>query len=235
MTTLIIHPDDRSTDFLHPIYRDLRYKTVITGPITRDGLHALIRAHDRIIGLGHGSPSGLFSMSSGGFGSYILGAQEVEVLRGKELVGVWCHCNQFMERHKLNGIYSGMFISEVSEARYYGLNEVTQAEVNESNEAFARILGEEMFWNDDQAEVWANVRRKYTELAKWNLVAEYNSARWYHKENIFGLTDNLLYVPDDLEYLKNKYTPEQIKKIWKEVYPISSETIGTPIITGTPK
>jgi hypothetical protein len=194
MTTLIIHPDDRSTDFLRPIYRDLKHKTVITGPITRDGLHALIKAHDRIIGLGHGSPSGLFSMSAGGFGACILGAGEVEVLRGKELVSIWCHANQFMERHKLNGLYSGMFISEVSEARYYGLNEVTQADVNESNEAFARILGEEMFWNDDQTEVWTNVRDRYTKLADWNLVAEYNSGRWHYHENVFGLTSNLLYI-----------------------------------------
>jgi hypothetical protein len=194
MTTLIIHPDDRSTDFLRPIYRDLKHKTVITGPITRDGLHALIKTHDRIIGLGHGSPSGLFSMSAGGYGSYILGVGEVEVLRGKELVSIWCHANQFMERHKLNGLYSGMFISEVSEARYYGLNEVTQADVNESNEAFARILGDGLFWSEDQRWLWASVQDQYTKLADWNLVAEYNSGRWHYHENIFGLTDNLLYI-----------------------------------------
>jgi hypothetical protein len=182
MTTLIIHPDDRSTDFLRPIYQDLKHKTVITGPITRDGLHALIKAHDRIIGLGHGSPSGLFSMSSGGFGSYILGASEVEVLRGKELVSIWCHANQFMERHKLNGLYSGMFISEVSEARYYGLNEVTQADVNESNDAFARILGNKLFWSEDQRWLWADVKDQYTKLANWNLVAEYNSGRWFYED-----------------------------------------------------
>lgn len=183
MTTLIIHPADKSTDFLRPIYQDLKHKTVITGPITRDGLHALIKAHDRIIGLGHGSPSGLFSMSSGGFGSYILGASEVEVLRGKELVSIWCHANQFMERHKLNGLYSGMFISEVSEARYYGLNEVTQADVNESNDAFAKILGREMIRNPhEEFMLWGRVKIQYTELANWNLVAEYNSGRWFFED-----------------------------------------------------
>jgi hypothetical protein len=183
MTTLVIHPADKSTDFLRPIYQDLKHKTVITGPITRDGLHALIKAHDRIIGLGHGSPSGLFSMSSGGFGSYILGAGEVEVLRGKELVSIWCHASQFMERHRLNGLYSGMFISEVSEARYYGLNEVTQADVNESNDAFAKILGREMIRNPhEEFMLWGRVKIQYTELANWNLVAEYNSGRWFYED-----------------------------------------------------
>ena len=189
MTTLIIHPDDRSTDFLRPIYQNLKHKTVITGPITRDGLHALIKAHERIIGLGHGSPSGLFNMSSNGFGSYVLGASEVEVLRGKELVSIWCHANQFMERHRLNGLYSGMFISEVSEARYYGLNEVTQADVNESNDAFARILGREMYWSEDQRWLWASVQDQYTKLADWNLVAEYNSGRWFFEDGHYIPTD----------------------------------------------
>jgi len=192
MTTLVIHPDDRSTDFLRPIYQDLKHKTVITGPITRDGLHALIKAHDRIIGLGHGSPSGLFSMSSGGYGSYILGASEVEVLRGKELVSIWCHANQFMERHRLNGLYSGMFISEVSEARYYGLNEVTQADVNESNDAFAKILGREMIRNPhEEFMLWGRVKIQYTELANWNLVAEYNSGRWFYEDGHMDIRGGL--------------------------------------------
>jgi hypothetical protein len=44
-----------------------------------------------------------------------------------------------------------------------------------------------------------------------------------------------VYISDDLEDLKRIYTPEQIKKMWDECYPKSSEIIGTPIITGTPK
>ena len=59
--------------------------------------------------------------------------------------------------------------------------------------------------------------------------------KYHYPEEVFGLTNNLLYIPDDLEYLKNEYTPEQIKKMWEEVYPISSEIIGTPTITGTPE
>jgi hypothetical protein len=44
-----------------------------------------------------------------------------------------------------------------------------------------------------------------------------------------------VYISDDLEDLKRRYTPEQIKKMWEDCYPKSSEIIGTPIITGTPK
>jgi hypothetical protein len=36
-----------------------------------------------------------------------------------------------------------------------------------------------------------------------------------------------VYISDDLEDLKRRYTPEQIKKMWEDCYPKSSEIIGT--------
>ena len=41
MKTLIIHPNDRSTDFLSPIYQSVINATVITGGISKDELHNL--------------------------------------------------------------------------------------------------------------------------------------------------------------------------------------------------
>jgi hypothetical protein len=44
-----------------------------------------------------------------------------------------------------------------------------------------------------------------------------------------------VYISDDLEDLKRRYTPEQLQKMWEDAYPKSSEIIGKVIITGTPK
>jgi hypothetical protein len=44
-----------------------------------------------------------------------------------------------------------------------------------------------------------------------------------------------VYISDDLEDLKRRYTPEQLKKMWEDACPKSSEIIGKVIITGTPK
>jgi hypothetical protein len=44
-----------------------------------------------------------------------------------------------------------------------------------------------------------------------------------------------VYISDDLEDLKRRYTPEQLKKMWEDAWPKSSEIIGKVIITGTPK
>jgi hypothetical protein len=62
MKTLVIHPADRSTDFLCPIYEPVKNKTVITGGITKEQLRKYIRDHDRIQIMGHGSPAGLFGV-----------------------------------------------------------------------------------------------------------------------------------------------------------------------------
>lgn len=44
-----------------------------------------------------------------------------------------------------------------------------------------------------------------------------------------------VYISDDLEDLKRRYTTEQLQKMWEDVYPKSSEISGKVIITGTPK
>ena len=59
--TLVIHPDDRSTNFLKPIYQHLDDATILTGGKTKDEVRELIEQHDQVIMLGHGSPNGLFS------------------------------------------------------------------------------------------------------------------------------------------------------------------------------
>ena len=44
-----------------------------------------------------------------------------------------------------------------------------------------------------------------------------------------------VYISDDLEDLKRRYTPEQLQKMWEDVYPKLSEISDKVIIMGTPK
>jgi len=192
MKTLIIHPDDRSTDFLKVIYQDIEHDQVVAFHVSKIDLHALIKAHDQIIMLGHGSPSGLFNIAGGG---YLIGASEVELLRDKQIIAIWCHADKFMERHQLPGLYSGMFISEVSEAHYYDI-QTTQAEVDESNDSFARVLGAQLTeCLGDGLSAWRKVREQYTELAQTNIIAEYNSSRWYYNSRkVLGIPEEESYI-----------------------------------------
>ncbi len=182
MKTLVIHPDDRSTDFLKPIYIGIKNKTVLLKNVSRDKLLSAVRSHDTIIMLGHGSPNGLFNVSGIGKGVMVVGESLVEELRGKQLIAIWCNSDKFIERHSLSALYSGMFISEVNEARYCGVQS-DQAMVNESNNTFAVLLGN-MLTNTSMnlEKTHGMVLESYEELGKVNAVAKYNSDRFYYSD-----------------------------------------------------
>ena len=56
MKTLIVHPEDPTTNFLSQIYAPLPNKTVVKGGTTKSELRSMIESNDRILMLGHGSP-----------------------------------------------------------------------------------------------------------------------------------------------------------------------------------
>jgi len=179
MNTLIIHPDDRSTDFLKPIYRNVTNPTLITGGVTRKEIHELIKSHDRVMMMGHGSPWGLFSV--GKFkvlDSYIISNEEVHLLlQKKNSIFIWCNADKFVNRHELKGLYSGMFISEVGEALYCGLSGTLQETVNESNDSFADMLGKVI--DEPLYKAYRDIKQQYKVLAESNPVAKYNYERLY--------------------------------------------------------
>ena len=182
MKTLVLHPQDSSTDFLKPIYAGIKRKTVIVKDTSRDKLLSAIKSHDTIIMLGHGSPSGLFNVSGIGKGVMAIGESLVEELRGKQLIAIWCNADKFIERHGLKALYSGMFISEVSEAFYCGV-QGDQAMVNESNSTFAALLGNMLSDTSmDLEKTFDMVLESYEELGEVNAVAKYNSDRFYYSK-----------------------------------------------------
>ena len=179
LKTLIIHPKDRSTDFLKPIYAGIPDKTVITGDTTRKKLHELIKSHDRIIMMGHGFPGGLFSMGQFPATGVIVGYEEVEYLRGKENIFIWCNADQFVKRYELKGFSTGMFISEVGEAEWCGLPGTKQDEVDESNDTFAQFMSEGLNEGLGARELKETIKDRYGVLSDINRVDLYNNYRIY--------------------------------------------------------
>jgi hypothetical protein len=188
MKTLIIHPDDRSTDFLKPIYENVTNATVVTGGVSKKDVKQMIIEHDQVMMMGHGSPGGLFSL--GLFNepnlaypqrvsyAYIIDSAMVELLEQKDNnVFIWCNADQFVNKHNLKGLYSGMFISEVSEATYCGLPGTEQDQVDASNHYFAQLLGEVA--NDPLKDAYFHLMDNYALLTEDNPVALYNYNRLY--------------------------------------------------------
>jgi hypothetical protein len=182
MKTLVIHPKDSSTDFLIPIYMNLKSfpdfddVTIIRGG-SKDEVDEQIQLHDRIMMMGHGSPQGLFAVGQFGMQGMIIGHSTVPLLENKECIFIWCNADKFVERYNLKGLYSGMFISEVSEASYCGLPGTPQDVVDESNDFFAAEFG--LVSDKPLTEIYNTVKYNYNILAEDNPIAEYNSERLY--------------------------------------------------------
>ena len=184
MKTLVIHPKDRSTGFLQPIYAGLDNVTLVTGGLNQQELIQAIQTHDQVMMMGHGSPSGLFSVgrfpTQNKYSGHAVGSDLVEVLSQKDNnIFIWCNADQFVERHGLKGFYSGMFVSETSEAFYCGVKTFDQVSVTESNDTFARLLGECLQATRAPEEIHVQIKAQYGVLAGTNLIAEYNHSRLY--------------------------------------------------------
>lgn len=188
--TLVIHPKDRTTDFLRPIYDDLTYKTIVTSGLELEEYERELNSHERIFAMGHGSPSGLFGMGllksskvKGRRGAIC--ADDIDILKGKDNVYIWCNADEFVNRNNLSGFYTGMFISEVGEARCMGVgNNLSAMELQDlvdiSNDTFAEMVG--AFAEKSSKEIYTNVKELYGLLAEDNIVARYNHARLYYSD-----------------------------------------------------
>lgn len=134
--TLVIHPSDRSTDFLKLIYQDKDYDVISERKdLTKPKLLKAIKEHDKIIMLGHGTPYGLiFTPIDNSFG---------DLLRTKETITIWCNSDMYAIRNNLKGFHTGMIISEVSEAQYVlGETPLNAKETLENMELFSKVVGE---------------------------------------------------------------------------------------------
>ena len=134
MKTLVIHPDDRTTDFLKVIYSNEPW-TIINFNLSKNRLKQEIKAHDRIIMLGHGDGHGLY-----GFGRMVIDSNLVYLLREKECVCIWCNANFFAPIYKLKGFYTGMIVSDIEEAILYCVNFKHSSDIDESNKLFAESI-----------------------------------------------------------------------------------------------
>jgi hypothetical protein len=178
MKNFIVHPADVSTNFLAPIYQNIQNPTLTTRGWNMEQIKAGINEHDRTLMMGHGCPNGLFSINQFKTGLYAIGSWCVDALKQKnENVYIWCNADKFVERYELSGFYSGMFISEVSEANFCGLFDVTQDMVDESNDTFAVLLGQ--YINEPKNIIFKKIRESYGKLIKSNPVANYNWKRLY--------------------------------------------------------
>ena len=177
--SLVIHPEDHTTDFLKPIYSTVKNKTVLTSDSNEESIKNQILESERVMMMGHGTPLGLLHV--GKFESptpFVVDDRYLsELYQKKNSIFIWCNAHQFVEKNNLQGLYTGMFISEVGEAIYCGLGKVSQEIIDESNSLFSSLVSAVI--DQDVHKIHAHVCTNYKEITLKNPVAHYNYKRLY--------------------------------------------------------
>ena len=185
--TLVIHPIDRTTDFLDEIYKEKENTVVVRSNISGDELKQLICNIDpkELYMLGHGLPQGLL-----GFYRLVIDETYVNLLKGRDLVGLWCNADVFFKKHDLKGLYTGMWVSEPYEAKVFNLR-ATPSEITASNERFAKAVAEVLALRDRrviaETSVAETIKRRYLTIhglaqkhLKEDSLLAFNSERIYY-------------------------------------------------------
>lgn len=146
MKRLIIHPRDHTTNFLTALYEGWSDLSVYNEKLTSKEVNRIFHhcsLTTQIMLLGHGSDKGLYYREESrieGFDNVIVGHPHRHwLLNRHNIVGIFCNADLFAKAEGLHGLYTGMIISELSEAEQYGIY-TTEAELSCENVKFVTRL-----------------------------------------------------------------------------------------------
>ena len=185
MSRIIIHDKkyDKSIEFLEKLYGresvDVLNREASKSKITRS-----IMNNDEIWMLGHGGSDGLYSRhgySQWAFDRYLIDSKNVCHLRGKKLFGMWCYANKFAEKYKLNGLFSGMIISEQTEAEWVLGLRVSKETIENCNRKLVKILNVYLRTHDfsEIPMLMVNHKRE-NETDDERKINDFNFKSWYY-------------------------------------------------------
>jgi hypothetical protein len=115
--------------------------------------------------MGHGCEKGLFDSNF----DTVIDSNYVYLLREKYCVSIWCNADIFFLKYGLKGLYTGMIISDYTEAQYESVN-ATYHEIDES--LFAKAIKNGV----DNEDVLKEVQKHYVS-ENLNRVINFNETR----------------------------------------------------------
>ena len=95
---LVIHPSDRSTDFLRTLYEGREDVRLLSGKESRKELGSILfhlRPGERVMLLGHGTDAGLFRLEEDGEYRLYVGHSMAYALRKHPASGILCYAELF--------------------------------------------------------------------------------------------------------------------------------------------
>ena len=174
MTVIYGYLNDTDTYVLRNIWDGFKNVKVVNAfNKNRDTLtKAISNEKDILIFCGHGSPDGLF-----GTEGYVLSSKNVEFVKAKYVIGVWCYAKDFAKKFPLRGFFTSMYISNIDEAFLVlpsiGSNRVpTSEEITQSEIKFCKTLNSFIRTRLDEFENWPKLILET--IPPENVVEKYN-------------------------------------------------------------
>ena len=127
------------TNTFSSLYKDLDC-TLLYNP-TRKEVEDILkeRPTETLMCLGHGSSRGLFATD---FNGYLIDRSMVDLLRSREMIGIWCYASDFARMNNLRGFFTYMFISNTQECSWHRCGSYDNEVVFEQNRKFATKVNE---------------------------------------------------------------------------------------------
>lgn len=111
---IIINVKPDTNDFGY-LLNDIVGRTVLINPTRKEVRQLLRESKNDLLLYGHGDEGGLYNSFWNG---YIIDSKDVEQLRKRNVIGLWCYAGNFADKYGLHGFFTSMFISNIDEANY---------------------------------------------------------------------------------------------------------------------
>ena len=136
-----------------PLFKDIEGISLYNP--TREELEKVLAENptETFMCLGHGSPRGLFSADMHGF---LLDKDNVHLLKGRDVIGIWCYASDFARLNNLRGFFTYMFISNAQEVFCHRFGTQTNEFVFEQNQHFASKVNE-LIRNETPMKDWVEI------------------------------------------------------------------------------
>lgn len=138
---IIVYIDSKEdTSTFAPLYQNIEGSTLLFNPTREEVVDILTeRPTETLMCFGHGSPRGLFSHDWSGM---VIDGSMAHLLRGRDMIGIWCYASEFARIHNLRGFFTYMFVSNLQECVFGHHGFYQEQVIFEQNERFARRVNE---------------------------------------------------------------------------------------------
>lgn len=163
---LIVHIiSTEDTEHFSTIYQGIvndENNIILINPTVHKLKKSIKNENGKIIFIGHGTEYGLLNHRLDG---YILDSKMVNLLRGKDIIGIWCNASNFADKYDLTGFFTSMFISNSFELLNSGfkLFDDCDVEIEKQNRLFSERINKLLLSDIPTSEWSKNLNSLLTE------------------------------------------------------------------------